>query len=306
MRSPAPAMARWMVPRRLRLQLASWRAPRGKSSGVRDQDLFAPGLEAAGLACRSGRRAGGFGLFRGRAAPPRPGWGRGWPGPAGRGGRSSDRAPAHRSTSLSAELASVGERDATFPVPHGRGDQAKAEGLDPRETLGRKTGEINIPKLNIDGIKVKTRNFRWRAQARTPGQVQASHHRFLPARAGHPHPAQQGENHLFQPKPVPMPQGHDGRHWDIISAAPVGKPMNKLGVSTKGMWRGYILDPIIFSTVRFGRESTKCRRLPVSQYCLYSLFSALFHVSKSSVQLLYPLAFPVTFQVFPSTKMIVV
>ena len=147
MRSPAPAMARWMVPRRLRLQQASWRAPRGKSSGVRDQDLFAPGLEAAGLACRSGRRAGGFGLFRGRAAPPRLGWGRGWPGPAGRGGRSSDRAPAHRSTSLSAELASVGERDATFLVPHGRGDQAKAEGLDPRETLGRKTGEINIPKL---------------------------------------------------------------------------------------------------------------------------------------------------------------
>ncbi len=68
---------------------------------------------------------------------------------------------AHRLTDLSAELASIGNPDVTFPVPHGRGDEAKhGGGPDPRETLGRKAREIYIPDLHIDSIKVKTRDFR--------------------------------------------------------------------------------------------------------------------------------------------------
>jgi error-prone DNA polymerase len=68
---------------------------------------------------------------------------------------------AHRLTDLSVELASVGERDATFSVPHGRGDPAKTGGgPDPRETLGRKAREIFSPHMRIDRIKVKSRDFR--------------------------------------------------------------------------------------------------------------------------------------------------
>jgi error-prone DNA polymerase len=45
---------------------------------------------------------------------------------------------AHRLTDLSQELASVGDRDAAFPLPHGRGDELHhgSPGLDPR----------NVPK----------------------------------------------------------------------------------------------------------------------------------------------------------------
>jgi error-prone DNA polymerase len=68
---------------------------------------------------------------------------------------------AHRLTDLSPELASIGDRDAAFPVPHGRGDEAKSGGgPDPRDTLGRKAREIYVPDLHIDRIKVKTRDFR--------------------------------------------------------------------------------------------------------------------------------------------------
>ena len=68
---------------------------------------------------------------------------------------------AHRLTDLSAELASVGDRDAAFPVPHGQGGQAKTGGgADPCETLSRKAPELYIPDVNIDRIKVKTRDFR--------------------------------------------------------------------------------------------------------------------------------------------------
>jgi error-prone DNA polymerase len=71
---------------------------------------------------------------------------------------------AHQLTDLSAELASVGSRDATFPLPHGRGDEFRhgSPGLDPR-TLppkGTKARDIYIPDLHIDTIKVKPRDFR--------------------------------------------------------------------------------------------------------------------------------------------------
>ncbi|WGR61629.1 error-prone DNA polymerase [Paracoccus ferrooxidans] len=53
---------------------------------------------------------------------------------------------AHRITSLSRELASVGERDEAFPLPHGRGDEFR-HGAPSRDERGR-------------GIRVRTRDFR--------------------------------------------------------------------------------------------------------------------------------------------------
>ena len=65
---------------------------------------------------------------------------------------------------LSAELASVGGRDAAFPLPHGRGDQLR------HDSSGQDTGElppkvleardIHSPDLPVDTIKLKTRDFR--------------------------------------------------------------------------------------------------------------------------------------------------
>ena len=69
---------------------------------------------------------------------------------------------AHELTDLSALLRSVGDRDAPFVVPHGRGDQVThGGGPDPRETLGRKPRDIYIPDLRGGPeIKVPTRDFR--------------------------------------------------------------------------------------------------------------------------------------------------
>jgi error-prone DNA polymerase len=72
---------------------------------------------------------------------------------------------AHHLTDLSDELASIGDRDGGFPLPHGRGDQIRDGGsfgpdqrdLPPR---GLRTRDIYIPDLHIDTIKVKTRDFR--------------------------------------------------------------------------------------------------------------------------------------------------
>src|SRR5215207_6089159 len=63
---------------------------------------------------------------------------------------------------LSGLLGAVGERNAIFPLPHGRGDEAKhGSGPDPRDALGRKPRDIYIPNLRIEGaINVKTRDFR--------------------------------------------------------------------------------------------------------------------------------------------------
>ena len=70
---------------------------------------------------------------------------------------------AHRLTDLSANLASVGERDASFPLPHGRGDEFHhgSPGLDPRGLpKGPKPRNIVDPYGHVDQIKVKTRDFR--------------------------------------------------------------------------------------------------------------------------------------------------
>ena len=69
---------------------------------------------------------------------------------------------AHQLADLSADLATVGSRDAAFPLPHGRGDQVKGGGgPDPRELppKGLRTRDIYAPDLHIDTIKVKARNF---------------------------------------------------------------------------------------------------------------------------------------------------
>ena len=71
---------------------------------------------------------------------------------------------AHQLTDLSGDLASVGSRDAAFPLPHGRGDEFHhgSSSLD-RRTLppkGPKARDIYIPDLHIDTIKVRPRDFR--------------------------------------------------------------------------------------------------------------------------------------------------
>ena len=59
-------------------------------------------------------------------------------------------------------LSGVGEREEAFPLPHGRGDEAKkGGGPDPRQALGQKPRDIYIPDLRIEAaINVKTRDFR--------------------------------------------------------------------------------------------------------------------------------------------------
>ncbi|MCD9007496.1 error-prone DNA polymerase [Luteimonas sp. XNQY3] len=71
---------------------------------------------------------------------------------------------AHRITDLSRELASVGDRDVPFPLPHGRGDEVHhgASTPDPRglPPKGLGTRDLYVRDLHIDAIKVKTRDFR--------------------------------------------------------------------------------------------------------------------------------------------------
>jgi error-prone DNA polymerase len=67
---------------------------------------------------------------------------------------------ANHLTDLSADLAGVGDRDNSFPLPHGRGDEFRhgSPGIDPR-SLPPKPRGIYVPDLHIDSIKVKTREI---------------------------------------------------------------------------------------------------------------------------------------------------
>ena len=69
-----------------------------------------------------------------------------------------------RATDLSAELASVGEREAEFPLPHGRGDQIRQGGSDPdaRAVPHRAFRARNLfdPHRPISELEVRTRDFR--------------------------------------------------------------------------------------------------------------------------------------------------
>ena len=65
---------------------------------------------------------------------------------------------------LSGELAALGERDAPFPLPHGRGDEFH-HGSPPSDARDRphptvKSREIYVPDLHLDTLKVKPRDFR--------------------------------------------------------------------------------------------------------------------------------------------------
>jgi error-prone DNA polymerase len=71
---------------------------------------------------------------------------------------------ANQLTDLSTDLAGVGERHDGFPLPHGRGDELHhgSPGVDPRSlpAKGPNPRDIYIPDLDIESIKVKTRDFR--------------------------------------------------------------------------------------------------------------------------------------------------
>ncbi|CCV16427.1 error-prone DNA polymerase [Mesorhizobium sp. STM 4661] len=70
---------------------------------------------------------------------------------------------AHQLTDLSGELASVGNREAPFPLPHGRGDEAHhgGAGIDPRSLpKGFRPRDLVDPTLTVEPIKVKTRDFK--------------------------------------------------------------------------------------------------------------------------------------------------
>ncbi len=71
---------------------------------------------------------------------------------------------AYRLADLSAKLASVGEREAPFPLPHGRGDEFH-HGSPPPDSRtpgsrGLRPRDIHVPDLHLDTIRVKTRDFR--------------------------------------------------------------------------------------------------------------------------------------------------
>jgi error-prone DNA polymerase len=75
----------------------------------------------------------------------------------------------HSLSDLSSELASVGDRDKAFPLPHGRGDNFHhgSPTPDPRNLPPKRfrPRDIYIRDLHIDTIKVK-------------GGIQAIHMRF--------------------------------------------------------------------------------------------------------------------------------
>ena len=67
---------------------------------------------------------------------------------------------ANRLTDLSADLASIGEREAAFPLPHGRGDEFHhgSPGRDPRDLP--KPRDIHDPHKHIDQLRIRPRDFR--------------------------------------------------------------------------------------------------------------------------------------------------
>jgi len=71
---------------------------------------------------------------------------------------------AHRLYDLSDALASVGDRDGSFPVPPGRGDEfhhgSPGNGVRDQPPRGVKSRDIYIPDLSPEAIRVKTRDFR--------------------------------------------------------------------------------------------------------------------------------------------------
>ncbi|TIR17098.1 MAG: DNA polymerase [Mesorhizobium sp.] len=69
---------------------------------------------------------------------------------------------ANTVTDLSAELASVGNRNEPLPLPHGRADEAHGgPAIDPRSLpKGFRRRDLVDPILKVDRIQKKTRDFR--------------------------------------------------------------------------------------------------------------------------------------------------
>jgi error-prone DNA polymerase len=68
---------------------------------------------------------------------------------------------AHRLTDLSAELASVGDRDMVTPASRGRDSQIEyGRGTRPHEILGHDPRDTDVLNHGLDTIKLKTRDFR--------------------------------------------------------------------------------------------------------------------------------------------------
>jgi error-prone DNA polymerase len=69
---------------------------------------------------------------------------------------------------LSADIAGVGDRDGSFPLPGRRGGEFHhgSSGTDPR-SLPPKPRDACVPDLHIDSTKLKTRDFRWPASPRS-------------------------------------------------------------------------------------------------------------------------------------------
>ena len=69
----------------------------------------------------------------------------------------------HHLVDLSGELASIGEREAAFLLPHGRGDEFHhgSPGPDPRARQMKRSAmlDIHVPDHHTDPIKVRTRDF---------------------------------------------------------------------------------------------------------------------------------------------------
>ncbi|RYG38287.1 MAG: DNA polymerase III subunit alpha, partial [Burkholderiales bacterium] len=71
---------------------------------------------------------------------------------------------ARRLEDLSDLLASIGDRDTAFPLPHGRGDEGHHGGSGPdsrsKPPPSTKPRDIYIPDLSLEAIKLRSRNFR--------------------------------------------------------------------------------------------------------------------------------------------------
>ena len=69
-----------------------------------------------------------------------------------------------RITDLSGELASVGQRGESFPLPHGRGDEVHhgSPGSDPhiRKPAEPRPRDMYVRDLHLDTIRVRPRDFR--------------------------------------------------------------------------------------------------------------------------------------------------
>jgi error-prone DNA polymerase len=65
---------------------------------------------------------------------------------------------------LSGDLAGIGDRDAAFPLPHGRGDEGHhgGSGTDSRSNSppSAKPRDIYIPDLSLEALRLRSRNFR--------------------------------------------------------------------------------------------------------------------------------------------------